>query len=45
LTVTARGASVDAARVSVYAAIGLLKPQFPAGTSLTFRSDIAKLGS
>jgi phosphoribosylamine--glycine ligase len=43
LTVTACGANVDAARSAVYAAIAQLKPQFPPGTALTFRSDIAKL--
>ncbi len=43
LTIAARGATVDAARTAVYAAITQLKPQFPAGTPLTFRSDIAKL--
>jgi phosphoribosylamine--glycine ligase len=44
LTVTACGPNVEAARCAVYAAIAQLKPQFPPGTSLTFRSDIAKLG-
>ncbi len=43
LTITARAADTAAARASVYAAIGDLKPQFPTGTSLAFRSDIAKL--
>ena len=43
LTITARAATVESARTAVYAAIAKLKPQFPAGTPLTFRSDIAKL--
>jgi len=43
LTVTSRGSSVEAARSSVYEALEGLKPQFPPGTSLTYRSDIAKL--
>lgn len=43
LTVTARAANVDAARVAVYDVIARLKPQFPPGTSLAFRSDIGKL--
>jgi phosphoribosylamine--glycine ligase len=43
LTVTARAGDVDAARAAVYAAISGLRSQFPTGTSLAFRSDIAKL--
>ncbi len=43
LTVTARKPTVEAARLAVYAAIDELRAQFPANTSLTFRSDIAKL--
>jgi len=43
LTIAARGSTVESARHAVYAAIAALKPQFPAGTPLTFRSDIAKL--
>ena len=45
LTIAACGASVEAARAAAYDAIARLKPQFPPGTPLTFRSDIAKLGS
>ena len=45
LTIATRGATLDAARTAAYDAIGLLKSQFPSGTPLTFRSDIAKLGS
>jgi phosphoribosylamine--glycine ligase len=45
LTVTARGSDLEAARSAVYDAIAQLKPQFPAGTPLTFRSDIAKVGA
>jgi phosphoribosylamine--glycine ligase len=44
LTISARGATVEAARSLAYAAIAQLKPQFPAGTPLAFRSDIAKFG-
>ncbi len=43
LTVTARAGDLAAARTAVYDAIARLKPQFPPGTPLTFRSDIAKL--
>jgi phosphoribosylamine--glycine ligase len=43
LTVTARGSTLELARTAVYEAIAQLKPQFPAGTPLTYRSDIAKL--
>ncbi len=43
LTVTARGATVVEARRRAYAAIDELKPRFPAGTPLTYRSDIAQL--
>ncbi len=43
LTVTARAATVEAARVAVYDAIAQLKPQFPPGLPLTFRADIARL--
>ena len=39
----ARRRTVEAARSAVYDAIAQLKPQFPPGTPLTFRSDIAKL--
>jgi phosphoribosylamine--glycine ligase len=42
LTVTARGATVANAREAAYAAIAALKPQFPSGTPLAYRSDIAK---
>jgi phosphoribosylamine--glycine ligase len=42
LTVAARAATVEAARTAVYDAIAQLKTQFPPGTPLTFRSDIAK---
>jgi phosphoribosylamine-glycine ligase len=43
LTVSARGASVEAARTAAYDAIAGLRAQFPPGTPLAFRSDIAKL--
>jgi len=43
LTVTATAPEVAEARARVYAAIDLLKPQFPPGTPLVYRSDIAKL--
>ena len=43
LTIAARGTTLDSARTAAYDAIAHLKPQFPAGTPLTFRSDIAKL--
>lgn len=42
LTVTARGATVADARSAAYAAIERLKPQFPPGTPLAYRSDIAR---
>ena len=45
LTIAARASTLDAARSAVYAAIEELKSQFRPGTPLTFRSDIAKLGS
>ncbi|GAC1545078.1 MAG: phosphoribosylamine--glycine ligase [Candidatus Velthaea sp.] len=40
LTVAANGADVAEARSRAYAAIDGLKPQFPAGTPLAYRSDI-----
>jgi phosphoribosylamine---glycine ligase len=43
LTVTATAPSVAEARVRAYAAIAQLKPQFPPGTPLVYRSDIARL--
>jgi phosphoribosylamine---glycine ligase len=43
LTVTASAPSVGEARTRVYDAIAQLKPQFPAGTPLAYRSDIARL--
>jgi phosphoribosylamine--glycine ligase len=43
LTVTATAPSVSEARTRVYEAIAQLKPQFPAGTPLAYRSDIARL--
>jgi phosphoribosylamine--glycine ligase len=43
LTIAARGTTVESARDAAYAAISQLKAQFPPGTPLTFRSDIAKL--
>jgi phosphoribosylamine-glycine ligase len=43
LTISACGATVEDARTAAYDAIAQLKPQFPPGTPLTFRSDIAKL--
>jgi phosphoribosylamine--glycine ligase len=43
LTVTATAPTVAAARERVYDAIARLKPQFPAGTPLAYRSDIARL--
>jgi phosphoribosylamine--glycine ligase len=41
LTVTARGFTVADARTSAYAAIARLKARVPAGTPLSFRTDIA----
>jgi len=41
LTVTARGFTVADARTSAYAAIARLKERVPAGTPLSFRTDIA----
>ena len=43
LTVTASAPSVAEARTLVYEAIAQLKPQFPPGTPLAYRSDIARL--
>ncbi|MGA2395216.1 MAG: phosphoribosylamine--glycine ligase [Candidatus Lustribacter sp.] len=43
LTVTATAPTVAEARTRAYAAIAELKPQFPAGTPLVYRSDIARL--
>lgn len=43
LTVTATAPTVAEARTRVYAAIGHLKGQFPPGTPLVYRSDIARL--
>jgi phosphoribosylamine---glycine ligase len=43
LTVTASAPSAGEARTRVYDAIAQLKPQFPAGTPLAYRSDIARL--
>jgi phosphoribosylamine--glycine ligase len=43
LTVSARGADISSARASAYDAIERLKKQFPPGTQLAYRSDIAKL--
>ena len=43
LTVTAEAPTLSEARSRVYAAIEGLKPQFPAGTPLVYRSDIARL--
>ena len=42
LTVTASAPTVAEARERVYAAIGKLKPQFPPGTPLAYRSDITR---
>jgi phosphoribosylamine--glycine ligase len=42
LTVTATAPTLAEARSRVYEAIAALKPQFPAGTPLVYRSDIAK---
>jgi phosphoribosylamine-glycine ligase len=43
LTVTATAPTVPEARARAYDAIEQLKPQFPAGTPLAYRSDIARL--
>jgi phosphoribosylamine-glycine ligase len=43
LTVTATAPSVAEARSRVYDAIAQLKTQFPSGTPLGYRSDIARL--
>jgi phosphoribosylamine--glycine ligase len=43
LTIAARAATLEAARAAAYAAIDGLKAQFPPGTPLAFRSDIAQL--
>jgi phosphoribosylamine--glycine ligase len=43
LTVTATAPTVAEARTRAYAAIAELKPQFPSGTPLVYRSDIARL--
>ena len=43
LTITATAATVGEARTRVYDAIAQLKPQFPSGTPLAYRSDIARL--
>jgi phosphoribosylamine--glycine ligase len=43
LTVSARGATIADARRRAYEAIDGLKPRFPAGTPLAYRSDIARL--
>ena len=43
LTVTATAPTVAEARTRAYDAIGQLKGQFPAGTPLVYRSDIARL--
>jgi phosphoribosylamine--glycine ligase len=42
LTVTASAPTVAEARTRVYDAIAQLKPQFPPGTPLVYRSDIAR---
>jgi phosphoribosylamine--glycine ligase len=42
LTVTATAPTIEAARARVYAAIDGLKSQFPPGTPLAYRSDIAR---
>jgi phosphoribosylamine-glycine ligase len=42
LTVTATAPTISAARLLAYEAIGGLKSQFPAGTPLAYRSDIAR---
>ncbi len=43
LTVTASAPTVAEARERAYGAIAELKPQFPPGTPLVYRSDIARL--
>jgi phosphoribosylamine--glycine ligase len=43
LTVTATAPTVEEARARAYEAIAHLKPQFPPGTPLAYRSDIARL--
>jgi phosphoribosylamine--glycine ligase len=43
LTVTATAPTVAEARTRVYDAISALKQQFPSGTPLAYRSDIARL--
>ena len=43
LTVTASAPTVAEARERAYGAIAELKPQFPSGTPLVYRSDIARL--
>ena len=43
LTVTATARTVAEARTRAYDAIAQLKPQFPPGTPLVYRSDIARL--
>lgn len=45
LTVTASAPSVAQARIAAYEAIARLKAQFPPGTPLAYRSDIARLAS
>jgi phosphoribosylamine--glycine ligase len=42
LTVTATAATIEAARTLAYVAIDGLKSQFPTGTPLAYRSDIAR---
>ncbi len=42
LTVAATAATIEAARTVAYVAIDGLKSQFPAGTPLAYRSDIAR---
>jgi phosphoribosylamine--glycine ligase len=44
LTVTALGDDIEAARTNAYAAVDELAHRMGAGVSLSFRSDIAKLG-
>ena len=43
MTVAARAATVGEARQRAYDAIAAMKPRFPAGTPLAYRSDIARL--
>jgi phosphoribosylamine---glycine ligase len=43
LTITASAPTVAEARERAYGAIAELKPQFPPGTPLVYRSDIARL--